>query len=516
MKIAVHHGELTKTTADLVVVNLFEDQKKLEGATGAIDRALGGLLSQLIEEENFEAKEGETLLVHTHGKIPAKKVLVVGLGKQQDFSLEGARRAAAHSVKKAKQVGAKTIASELHGAGGQGIDAQKEAQAMAEGALLADYQFTKYHAEATAKLAKTQIKEFSIVTTDAGSSGSAEKGVRRGEILAKATAYARDLVNEPPSRMTPRHLAEHAKELRIDIEVFGEKQLEKMGAGGILGVSRGSDEEAFLIHLHYKPLKSPDVMSGSRPERRDSKTQKLKKIVLVGKGITFDSGGLGIKPWDGMVTMKMDMAGAAAILGVFSVLPDLQPNVEIHGVIAATENMLGGKALKPGDVLKTMSGKTIEVLHTDAEGRIVLADALEFANRLKPDEIIDLATLTGAAVVALGSFYGALMGNDDKLIERLKAAAAVAGEPVWQLPLPKDYADYLKSDVADVANISRNKGEAGAIAGGLFLQEFVEKTPWLHLDIAGPVFLEKEHAGYLGKGGTGFGTRLLLEYLTKF
>ncbi|MBI3260946.1 leucyl aminopeptidase [Candidatus Berkelbacteria bacterium] len=511
MKITVRTGDLTKTQTDLVIVNEFEGVKKPDGATGAIDQALGGIISEVAKEEHFEGKEGESLLLHTHGKISAKRVLVIGLGKKEDFTLEGARRAAAHSVKKAKLLGAKRVASIFHGTGAGGLDPKQAAQAMAEGVLLADYDFNKYQTKKDHKKSETPITEFTIVVREAAKARAGQDGLSRGEIMAKATAYARDLVNEPPSVVTPRHLAEQAQklrikkaELRIDAEIFGEKQLEKMGAGGLLGVSAGSDEEGFLIHLHYSPQKF-----------KASKAQKFKKIVLVGKGLTFDSGGLGIKPWDGMVTMKMDMAGAAAILGVFSVLPDLRPNAEVHGVIATTENMLGGKALKPGDVLKTMSGKTIEVLHTDAEGRIVLSDALEFANRLKPTEMIDIATLTGAAIVALGDLYAAIMGNNEPFIERLRAASVASAEPIWPLPLPKDYADYLKSNVADVANISSRKGEAGAIAGGLFLQEFVDpKVAWAHLDIAGPAFLEREHAGYLGKGGTGFGTRLLLEYLS--
>ncbi len=509
MKLTISVGDLTKTQADLLVVNEFEGVTKPGGATGTVNDALGGIISDIAKEEHFEGKEGETLLLHTHGKIPAKRVLVVGLGKQEDFSLEGARRAAAHSVKKAKLIGAKRVASIFHGTGAGGLDPTKAAQAIAEGVLLADYDFNKYQTKKDHKKAETPIAEFTIVVREAAKVRAAQDGLNRGEIMAKATAYARDLVNEPPSVVTPRHLAEQAKklriknaELRIDAEIFGEKQLEKMGAGGLLGVSRGSDEEAFLIHLHYKP-------------KSKIKSQKSKVIALVGKGLTFDSGGLGIKKWDDMLTMKTDMSGAAAILGAFSVFQALKPDFEVHGVIGTTENMISGKALKPGDVLKTMSGKTIEVLHTDAEGRIVLADALEFANRLKPTEIIDLATLTGAAIVALGDLYAGIMGSSEPLIERLRRASAASAEPIWPLPLPKDYADYLKSNVADVANISSRRGEAGAIAGGLFLQEFVDpKVAWAHLDIAGPAFLEREHAGYLGKGGTGFGTRLLLEYLT--
>lgn len=313
---------------------------------------------------------------------------------------------------------------------------------------------------------------------------------------------ARDLINGAPSDVTPKVLADTAKKIAkgpVKLRLYTKKELKRMGAGGILGVNIGSAQEPFLIHLHYSPK--------GRPK---------KSVALVGKGITFDSGGLSLKPAGSMETMKMDMSGAAAVLGVFSQISKIHPNVEVHGIVPTTENMPGGRAYKPGDVLTAMNGKTMEVLNTDAEGRLILSDGLSYAVRQKPDQIIDMATLTGACVVALGSLVSGAMGNDSKLLEQLKEATEAEGEPIWELPLVKEYRDDIKSKVADIKNIGSAR-EAGSIIGGLFLQEFVGDRPWVHLDIAGPAYLEREYASvpYLTYGGTGLMVRSLLAFLEK-
>lgn len=509
MKLQVVRGDLTKTKADLLVVNLFEGETTPGGATGAVDKALRGVLSHYIKDENFKAKEGEIFALYTHGHIPAKKVAVVGLGKREDFSLETVRRVTGAAVQYAQKTGAKTIASILHGAGIGGLVAKESAQAMAEGALLASYNFEKYKTKDSEQ--KTDnIEQFIIVERNLEKVRDAREGVLIGEIYAHGTSYARDLVNEPPGAMTPSQLVNAAKELAIrthdyliEIEAFDKNRLAAMGAGGILGIAKGSDEEPFLIHLTYKPN-----------WKLKTENWKLPRVALVGKGVTFDSGGLSLKPSDHMDDMKLDMAGSAAILGVFSVLGRLKPQLEIHGVIAAVENLPSGRALKPGDVVKTLSGKTVEVLNTDAEGRVILADALEYASRLNPTAIVDLATLTGACMVALGDRVAGLMGNDEQLIEKLRAAADSAGERIWPLPMPADYKEELKSEVADLSNVHQTRF-GGAILGGMFLQEFVKKeTPWAHLDLAGPVFAKKPFSSYQPKGATGFGVRTLLNYLT--
>lgn len=516
MKIGVETGDLVKAPADLLVVNSFEDAAasvRMAGAAGVVDRALDGLILQLIKEEHFAGKEGEILAMRTCGKIPAKKVAVVGLGKQEDFCLETVREATGNAVQYSQKNGVKTIASVLRDAAQGGLGDYEAGQAMAEAAVLATYRFNKYKSLKEEEHRNTEIEQFTIVEKDQTKARQARKGITDGEIFADATSFARDLVNEPAGEMTPKKLAETARELAaatpeytIAVETFDKTALAALGAAGILAIARGSDEEPFLIHLIYKPV---------NPLTRQPANKKIKRIVLVGKGVTFDSGGLSLKPGEHIYEMKLDMAGAAAILGVFSVVGRLKPAVEIHGVIAAVENLPSGKAVKPGDIVKTLSGKTVEIVNTDAEGRVILADALEYAKRLEPSAIIDLATLTGACMVALGDRIAGAMGNDEKLIEAIKQSGEQAGERIWPLPMIDEYKDELKSDVADLSNTHQTR-YGGAILGGMFLAKFVdENTPWVHLDIAGPVFAKKPFASYIPKGGTGFGVRTLLEYIRK-
>jgi leucyl aminopeptidase len=327
-----------------------------------------------------------------------------------------------------------------------------------------------------------------------------QKGVDRGSRIATAVALARDLVNTPARDMTPRHLEAVARDVAenngLAIHVMDEVEIANEGLGGLAGVAAGSDEPPRLIKLEYKP-------TGARGT-----------IAIVGKGITFDSGGLSLKSGEGMMTMKCDMGGAAAVIAAMSVIPALAPRVRVIGYAACTENLPSGKATKPGDVLKIRNGKTVEVLNTDAEGRLVLADALSLASEDKPDAIIDLATLTGACVVALGREIAGLMGNNDDLVAQVQDAGDRAGEPLWHLPLPKRYRKHIDSEVADMKNIGA-AGQAGTLSAGLFLEEFVDGRPWVHLDIAGPAFRSDEE-GYLPKGGSGFGVRTIVELVTSF
>lgn len=498
MKVSVEVGNLTKKTADLLVINLFEGVKNPGGATGAVDKALDGLLTELIKGEHFEGKEEQTLMVHTHEKILAKRVLLVGLGKADEFTTETVRRAAATSVKKAKEVAAKKVISILHGAGVGQLDPRQSAEAIAEGVLLANYQYLKHKGKKEReRIAAKEIAEFLIVERDTDKAKVAEVGLRDGTIDAEATIYARNLVNEPSSHLTPTGLAREAKKLGnasgVTAKILGRSECEKLGMGAFLGVAKGSDEEPCFIHLSYKP------------------TKPKKRIVLVGKGITFDTGGLQIKDRRGMISMKMDMAGAAAVLGVFRVLAKLKLPVEVHGLIAAAENMPSGRAIKPGDVLRAMNGQTIEVADTDAEGRLTLADALSYGLTLKPDTIIDLATLTGSIIAGLGEEVAGLFGNNSDLTDRLKHAAAEAGEQIWQMPLVKNYKESIKSKVADLKNVGGREGDS--VKAALFLEHFVGKTPWAHLDIAGPAIAEKDYNVYTPEGGTGFGVRTLLHYV---
>lgn len=497
MKISVKKGDIREMKADLLVVNQFSDGK-LGGTVAAVNAALGGLLETIAGEERFSGKLGSTLLVRTGGAIKAARVLVVGLGKKKTFNEEAVRVATAASLNAAKAMGLKSIVSVLHGAGGGGLNARTCGKAMAEGARLADYEFGRYRKESETK----SPDRFDILTTDGKKARAAAEGAELGELYAQGTIVARDLVNTPALHMRPADLVDAAKAIvksnpSIQLKVFGQKELEKMGAGGLLSINQGSSHEPFLVHMTYVP--------------KGAKAKKRKNVALVGKAVTFDSGGLSIKPASAMETMKCDMAGAAAVLGAFSVITKIAPDAHVQGIFGAVENMVSATSIRPGDVVTVLNGKTIEIRNTDAEGRVTLADTLTYAVKQEPDAIIDLATLTGACVVALGEEITGLMSNNDALAGRVSAASELVGEKVWRLPLPEEYRELIKSDIADFKNDAPRWG--GSLTAGLLLEEFVAGLPWVHLDIAGPAFAERPMNNYTRKGGTGHGVRTLLEYL---
>ena len=511
MKVRIQQAKLEKFPCDFLVVKWIMGQK-MDGSTGAVDKALGGLISKMIKEQEFKGKEGEMLVFPTFGKISAKQVMVLGLGEQKNVTVDVVRRATARIVKEARHQHAKRVATILLGTGTTKIEPSVAAQAMTEGAWLGAYAYAKYKSQ-EAKRDLIYPVELVIITSgvhetsklnEAEKIRAAQRGIREGELNSQAAIFARDLVNEPASSMTPKNLADAAAVLAKGVpgmtaKIYRQSQIEKMGMGAYLAVAKGSDHEPYFVHLTYK--------SGTGSQ--------IKKVVIVGKGITFDSGGLSLKPSQAMESMKIDMAGCAAMLGIFSVLSKLKlQNIEVHGISAICENMPSGRAMKPGDVVRAMDGKTIEVLNTDAEGRLTLADALTYAVRLKPDYIIDLATLTGACVVALGEEVSGYMGNNRELLEKIKKAAEVSGEKIWELPLIEEYRQFTKSQVADLTNITPGmKGSAGAITAGLFLEEFVDKKSWAHIDIAGPSWAEKDVNPWAPKGGTGCGVRTILEFL---
>ena len=372
------------------------------------------------------------------------------------------------------------------------------AQVIVEASTLSAYKFLKYKSEEEKK--KERALEEVILSLPANKIAAAEEGIRVGKIVSEAVIFARDLINEPAEVTSPSYLSQIAEDLAKDskgavkVKILEKEEVEKFGMGAFLGVAAGSDKPPKFIRLSYRL------------------TNPKKKIVLIGKGITFDTGGLSLKTPEFMETMKSDMSGAAGVLAVFKALSLLKPKVEVVGLIPACENMPSGSALKPGDILHAMNGKTIEVLNTDAEGRLTLADALSFAlSREKPDEIIDIATLTGACIVALGQEIAGMWGNDDKLMTEIEDAAIASSERIWRMPLVKDYKELLKSHIADIKNVQTGRF-AGAIAAALFLSEFVGKTPWVHLDIAGPAYVEKD-TPLTPQGGAGFGVRLLLNFL---
>ena len=444
--------------------------------------------------EGFAGKAQHVVLVHPEDEDPARRVLLAGVGPVQGLSEESYRRSAGVASKAAAAAGLKGV-TVLFPERGDPARVRRCAQAIVEGVVLAQYRFAHYKTAADGT--PGPLEHAVILRNDDAGTREITAGAALGEVAASAAALARDLVNEPPSNLTPQKLAERASKLggRVRAKVFDAKSLERMGMGGVAGVGRGSANPPVFISLRYQ---------GSKPKSR---------IALVGKGVTFDSGGLSIKTSEQLETMKCDMAGAATVMAVMKAADALKLPIQIDGYIPAVENLPSGSAIKPGDVLKLASGKTVEVLNTDAEGRLILADALAHAVKEKPDHVIDVATLTGGVMTALGSGVTGIMGTDKDLVAALLAAGEAAGEPMWQLPLVRDYEEMIKSKVADLRNTATRK-EASAIVGGLFLKEAVGGASWAHLDIAGTAWSDRE-GPYAPAGATGCPVRALLAYLIK-
>lgn len=457
-------SDVKSQECDILIVNMFEGKQTSNKI--ANEFALG--------QDNFEGKFGTTYLLPTLGKTPARKVLVVGLGKENQLNNNRIREAIVKAVKKAIQMKAKSIAVDFSGINFEYADM------ISEGAMIADYAFDKYKTE------KKHHIETLYVNLD-------KARVEKGQKRAEAMEFTRNLANEPAEYATPTKLAEVAKSLGLDTKIYDRKECEKMGMGAFLAVARGSFQEPKFIHMKYAP-KNP-----------------TKRIAIIGKGLCFDSGGMDLKPASSMLTMRDDMSGAACILGVMSKLKEFAPNVEVHGIIAACENMIGPNAYKPGDILTAKNGKTIEIDNTDAEGRVTLADALCYACDLNVDEVIDIATLTGACMVALGTHASGIMGNNKDLVNRIIEVGEKSGERYWEMPMFEEYFDSMKSEIADMKNTGSRWG--GTSAAGLFLQNFVKpEVKWAHLDVAGTAFLDKPQKEFIA-GATGVGVRTLLNYI---
>jgi leucyl aminopeptidase len=478
---------------DILVLACSEDQLAEDPLVRGADAALGGALRQAATEERFRAKPGQSITLHTFGRLPAPRVALLGCGASAGFSAKDARPTAGRATRLANGAGARSAAL------ASSFIEPILLQSLAEGALLGLYRFDKY---LTGDRRTPVTLGTLTLLTPAGPTTDGEAALARARNTARAVARARDLVNEPAGYLTPARLARQAEawahESGVSIEVLDRAACRQLGMGLFLAVAQGSAEEPRFIHLSWNP---PAAGPASRP-----------RFVLVGKGVTFDSGGLSLKTNDGMLDMKTDMAGAAAVIAATIAAADERLGVEVHALAACTENMPSGSSYKLGDVLTSMAGKTVEITNTDAEGRLTLADALTFGLALKPDALLDLATLTGACVVALGPHTAGVMSNDESLAAACLTAAAAAGEDVWRLPLPPRLGDQLKSEVADMKNTGERWG--GALTAGLFLKEFVGTTRWAHLDIAGPASTDKEF-GHLGKGGTGFGVAAILELLRR-
>ena len=472
-------GDASAGRGDVLLVPLAEGAR----APRSLRRDAAAALAKQTRAGRFHGRTDQ-VLVHQGERT----VVFLGVGAVP-AAPEVWRRAGGRGRQEAERQRAKRVAAYLGEASPEAL------AAFVEGFQLAGYRFTRYSSDPE-RVAR--VEELTLVGETAPRAAALDAALAADDAAVPSVFGARDLVNEPPSVATPRYIAEQVegwagKDKRLKVDVWAPARIRREGLAGLEAVARGSREEARFIMLRY---------AAPRARRR---------IALVGKAITFDSGGLSLKPAKSMETMKYDMAGGAAVLGAVAAAARLGLPVDVTAYVPATENLPGEGAQKPGDVIRFLNGRTVEVLNTDAEGRLVLADALALASRTKPDAVIDLATLTGACRVALGPLYAAIMGNDQLLIDALLAAGRRTGEPVWQLPLVREYRDDIKSSIADLKNVSAG-GEGGSIIGGLFLQEFVDGVPWAHLDIAGPAFAEKDHA-FGPRGGTGFGVRLLLDYL---
>ena len=466
---------------------------ELPTSLAPIDQITGGAVSRALASGDFKGKRDETLLAYGTGK--ARRVLLVGVGKPAEVTHNIVRRAAAVAAKRARALGTGRYAFAIASEARNGLAADAVAQATVEGAAHGGWAFIAL--KRPSDDLRGAIAEVDVVGEPADAK-QAEVGRVRGDAIAAGHLLARELQMQPGNVCTPTYLANQAQALGkthgFPVTVLGPDQIRQEGMGGLLGVSQGSAEEPRFIILEWRGA------GDAAP------------AVIVGKGITFDSGGISIKPAANMEEMKYDMSGAAAVLGTFEVLGRLRPKLNVVGIVAASENLPSGTALKPGDVIKSHFGKTIEIVNTDAEGRLVLCDALSYVRRYNPAAVLDAATLTGAIVIALGTQASGIMGNDDALVEEVRSAGERAGERCWPLPLWEEYRDLVKSDIADVKN-SGGRG-AGSITGGWFLREFVEGFPWVHIDIAGTAYTESE-ATYQSKGPTAFGVRLFTEFLLR-
>ena len=497
LKIDVQSTAIIGIDTPALVVNLFRGVKKPGGATGAVDKALGGVITQLIEDGEIKGSTGETTLIHTLGKIKPSRVLVAGLGTQDKFDVQVVRRVSAEVVRFLRRKGISSAATIAHGASIGGLDPQLSGQAIAEGAHLGLYKFGTYLTKNSDST--NEFEHLTVVELDKTRAKAIDSGVKLGSTVAKASITARNMVNEPANHMTPSRMAEAAQKVASDqglkIEIMENAQMKKMGMGAFMGVAQGTDEPAKLIVLRYD----------GDPENPEN------NLGLIGKGITFDTGGISLKPPGGMEAMKGDMAGGASVIAAMEIIGQTKPKINVLAVIAATENMPGASAQRPGDVVRAMNGKTIEVINTDAEGRLVLADALCYAREQGITRLVDVATLTGAMVTTLGKACTGVMGNDGQLVQQTIDAGKKTGEKFWELPMFDEYKDLIKSDVADMKNSGGR--QAGSISAALLLAEFVDGAAWVHLDIAGTSTSDKA-AGYLVKGATGVPVRTLAQLAT--
>ncbi|MEB3308628.1 MAG: leucyl aminopeptidase [Snowella sp.] len=488
MQIRGTSDSLLTWTGDAIALGFFENAVEITGDLAQLDDKLGGTLQELINEAEFTGKTGQQAATRVGSNTPIRKVILIGLGTIETFKRNNVVTAAAAIARTAKREKVKTLGIGLPAVEDDG---SKTAEAITEGLLLALHQDNRFKSS-------TEENGLKLENVDLLGLGDQHNAIAKAEQIVSGVILARELVAAPANAVTPITMAETAQaianEYGLSIEILEQEDCEKLGMGSFLGVAKASELPPKFIHLTYRPAGTP-----------------TRKLAIVGKSLTFDSGGLNIKgAGSGIETMKMDMGGGAATLGAAKAIAQIKPSVEVHFICAATENMISGRAMHPGDILTASNGKTIEVNNTDAEGRLTLADALVYAEKLDVDAIVDLATLTGACIVALGDEIAGLWSTDDQLATELKTAAENAGEKFWQMPMEDRYFEGMKSPIADMKNTGPRAG--GSITAALFLKQFVEKTPWAHLDVAGPVWADKEY-GVNNAGATGFPVRTLVNWV---
>ena len=505
MEIQTSTGHFKEADVQALAAAVFKDEKADTGLLQELDAATGGLVKSVIESGELKGKEGETVYVHlgTGGGLKAQRLLLVGAGERDAYKLAQVAQTAGTATRTLRARNVKSFGLILRAAAGED---ERAAAAAVEGALMGLFEPDKYR---TIEKEERQIERLLLLAPNADDA-ALKRGAERGRITGESVNFTRDLANEPGAYMTPTIMAERAREIAeqfgLEFHVLEREQMEQEGMGALLSVARGSDEPPKLIVLKYTPEGADQKGDGQ------ASAGQSELLALVGKGITFDTGGISIKPSENMELMKYDMTGGATVMGVMRAVAQLKPPIPILGVVPSTENMPSGKATKPGDVVRAMNGKTIEVINTDAEGRLILADAVCYAKKLGATRVVDMATLTGAVSIALGDVNVAILGTDQALIDEVIASGRDVGEKFWQLPLDKEYTRQIKSDIADIKNVGGRK--AGTITAAAFIKEFADGLSWAHLDIAGTAWGD-EAKPYRAKGPTGIAVRTLLRLIER-
>src|SRR5881628_3742167 len=494
MQITLETKPFATIETEALVSYVFEETDPVQGRIAELDQAAAGLLRKLAKSGELTGKMLEFTLIHAPAGLKAARLFLIGAGKREQWNSAVLRKLAGAALRYLKARSVKNFALLVR----EGNATEESAQAIAEGALAANFETDKYK---TDKKNDKNIDTVLVAGFSDAERAAGEKSLSRGRIIADSQNFARDLINEPSNKLTPSILAQKAEAMAkaagLSVEILDERKIADLKMGALLSVAQGSIEPPRMIVITYNP---PSAKPGAPV------------IGLVGKAVTFDTGGISIKPADGMEKMKYDMAGGATMIGVMRALAALKPNVKVICVVPSTENMPGGHAQKPGDIQTAMSGKTIEVLNTDAEGRLILADGVHYAKQLGATHLIDAATLTGAVVVALAGINAGVFGSDQAFTDKLLASSKTAGEKMWQMPIDDDYREFIKGSFADIQNISSGKG-GGAITGAMFIKEFTGDSPWIHLDIAGTAWND-DAKPWLAKGPTGVALRTLVHLVT--